>query len=122
MAIVASIESAGQGPIVTDWRGYAQPIYAARPDLRDRLLFLDEPCGDDPLLARSIPYERGMMHIVHDFYGWPRFVDRRDLAGSSFTLVTEFPESATSHFAGQNLTTRGPLTFDVRQASEASAR
>lgn len=122
MAIVASLESAAQGPIVTDWRGYAQPIFAARPDLRDRLHFLDDPCGDDPLLARSIPYERGMMHIVHDFYGWPRFVKREELSATPFTLVTEFPESAQAYFAGQALSAKGPLTFGVSGSSEASAR
>lgn len=117
LAVVRSVERLpADVPILIDWRGHLLPIHAARPDLRSRLAFVDDPRATHPDLARAIPFERRMVEVMQRFYGFPRVVSVDDVrAADRFVLVTEFPEQLDERFPQWNKRQLGELTFELRR-------
>lgn len=119
--IVRNVALDQSGFLIADWRGIAIPIWIARPELRQRLMILDDPqlagfYKDDPHLRAAIPFERRMLDIDRQFYPIPPMISRAELDRlDRFTLVTHLstPAEVKRRFSKWNVRKIGPIHFEL---------
>jgi Dolichyl-phosphate-mannose-protein mannosyltransferase len=116
LAILLSVRDMQDETIVSDWLGHALPIWVNRPELRDRLFYLPDTRLHDPFMAQAIPYERQMARCVQQFYGMPGGTTLGQVRQMSrLVLVSEFPESVETRFAGWAKQSLGETTFLLKR-------